>query len=97
MKMMHKDGVHEMDFSALDERFTKYYESKERVEVTWKPGFEDFTGYGCRTDGKKARFYVGKSTGWVPIYLQILRRDSFGGSALLSSAVKSVRGLNIYR
>ena len=95
-KQFHKNGK-EMDYSDLDERFEKFYDSGERVEVVWKDGYEDLTGYGCRTDGKKARFYVGKSTGWKPIFLQILRRDSSGGSAILSCAVESIRGLGIYR
>ena len=85
------------DYSALDKRFTLYYKSGERVEVTWKDGFEDYSGYGCRTEGKKARFYVGRSTGWKPIYLMILRIDSIGGTAILSEAVESIRGLNIYK
>ena len=93
---LHESG-HEMDYSELDQRFTPYYQSGERVEVEWKDGFEDFTGYGCRTDGMKARFYVGKSTGWKPIYLQILRRNSYGGVAILSSAVKSIKGLGLYK
>ena len=93
---LHESG-HEMDYSELDQRFTPYYQSGERVEVEWKDGFEDFTGYGCRTDGMKARFYVGKSTGWKPIYLQILRRNSCGGVAILSSAVKSIKGLGLYK
>jgi len=87
----------EKDLSDLDKRFTPYFDSGERVEVEWKEGYEDFTGYGCLTDGKKARFYVGRSTGWRPVYLQILRIDSTGGCAILSSAVKSIRGLGIYR
>jgi len=95
--MLHSDGLHEMDFSELDPRFTPYYESGERVEVVWKEGFEDLSGYGCRTDGKKARFYVGKSTGWKPIYLQILSTRSFGGQAILSCAVESIRGLHTYK
>jgi hypothetical protein len=57
-----------IDTSRLDPIFTPYYQSGERVEVTWKPGFEDYGGYGSRTEGHKARFYVGKSTGWKPIY-----------------------------
>ena len=85
-----------IDESELDPRFTEYHESGQRVEVTWKPGYEDFTGYGCRTDGRKARFYVGKSTGWVPIYLMILKRNSLGGAAILSGAVESIRGLPSY-
>ena len=85
------------DLSDLDERFTPYYNSGERVEVVNKEGFEDLGGYGARTDGKKARFYVGISTGWKPIYIQIYRRDSMGGQSILSCAVESVRGLGIYR
>ena len=81
----------------LDERFTEHYESQERIEVEWKEGFEDTTGYGSRTDGKKARFYVGKSTGIKPIYLEIFQRNSIGGVAILSCAVKSIRGLGTYK
>lgn len=83
--------------SELDDRFTQYYDTGERVEVEWLDGFEDYTGYGCRTEGKKGRFYVGKSTGWTPIYLTILRRNSFGGGGICSSGVKSIRGLGIYK
>lgn len=42
---------------------------KKRVEVT------------C-ADGEKTRFWVGKSTGWMPCHLEILRRDSSGGGAV---------------
>ena len=83
--------------SELDKRFDPYYDRQERVEVEWKSGCEDYTGYGCRSNGKKARFYVGKSTGCKPIYLQLLKRNSIGGCAILSFAVKSIRGLGIYK
>ena len=92
----HKSG-HKMDYSDLDKRFERFYNSGERVEVEWKDGFGDFSGYGGRTEGKKARFYVGKSTGWKPVYLQIDNRRSMGGQAILSCAVKSIRGLGIYK
>lgn len=85
-----------MDYSMIDKRFEKFYDIKERVEVTWKPGFEDYTGYGSRTEGRKARFYVGKSTGWKPIFIQIYSKRSIGGQAILSCAVESIRGLGIY-
>ena len=85
------------DLSELDERFTPFYNSGERVEVEWLEGYEDYTGYGARTDGKKARFYVGKSTGVKPVYLEIFNRNSVGGMAILSSAVKSIRGLGTYK
>jgi len=95
-KEFHKSGK-KMDYSDLDKRFDSYFESRERVEVEWKEGFGDDTGYGCKTDGKKARFYVGKSTGWRPVYLQIYSKRSFGGQSILSCAVKSIRGLGIYK
>ena len=87
----------ERDFSEIDERFTPYFLSGERIEVTYKPGYEDLTGYGARTNGRKARFYVGRSTGTKPIYLAILTRRSYGGAAILSKAVASIRGLGIFK
>lgn len=89
--------VKERDLFDLDKRFTPFYESGERIEVEWREGFEDLTGYGFRTDGMKARFYVGRSTGWKPVYLTILNRNSSGGGAILSSAVKSIRGLGTFK
>jgi len=86
----------ERDFSKLDKRFTSYFNSKERVEVVWKKGFGDYSGYGTRTEGKKARFYVGRSTGNQPIYLMLLNRNSIGGAGILSNAVESIKGLKIY-
>ena len=95
-KEYHESG-NKMDYSELDKRFDSYYQSGERVEVTWKEGYEDLTGYGAMTDGKKARFYVGRSTGWKPVYLMILRKNSYGGSAICSSGIESIRGLGIYK
>ena len=94
-KEIHYETGMEMDYSDLDPRFEKYFASKEWVEVVWKPGFEDYFGYGARTDGKKARFYVGMSGGWKPIYLQIYNKRSQGGAAILSEAVESIRGLGV--
>ena len=91
-KEFHSSG-NKMDYSEIDERFIPYYESGERVEVEWKEGMEDFGGYGARTEGRKARFYVGISTGWRPVFLQIYRKDSMGGQHILSSAVKSIKAV----
>ena len=91
-ELKHSTG-RDMDYSELDDRFIPFYDSGERVEVTWKDGYEDFSGYGARTGGKKARFYVGKSTGWKPIFLMILRCDSMGGGSIVSSAVDKIRGI----
>lgn len=81
------------DASELDKRFIPYYENGQRIEVTWLDGFEDYGGYGARANGKKARFTVGVSTGWKPVFLQVYSSRSFGGQAILSSAIKSIRGL----
>ena len=95
-KQTHKSGKN-MDYSELDHRFERFYDSGERVEVEWEDGFEDFGGYGSRTEGKKARFYVGLSIGWKPVFLQLDNKRSICGQPILSSVVKSVRGLGIFR
>ncbi len=43
--------------------------------------------------GEKERFWVGKSGGWVPVHLAILRRNSTGGAAVCGP-VKSVKVLS---
>ena len=43
--------------------------------------------------GEKMRFYVGKSTGWMPIHLAIARRDSTGGGGVVGQPFQSVRVL----
>ncbi len=73
-----------IDSSDLDPRFTRFYQNRERVEVNY-----DW--------GEKERFYVGKSTGWKPVYLAIKKRDSTGGEAILSRAITEIRPLSAYR
>lgn len=70
----------------LDPKLERFYKSGERVEVTY-------------TDGAKERFYVGKSTGWKPVYLEIKRRDSHGGGMIMlnDEAVQSIRGTGVYK
>ena len=85
------------DFSDLDKRYEKYYQSRERVEVELKEGWEMYMGYGCLTEGKKLRFYVGMSTGVRPVYLMILNRNSIGGVPVPKGGVKSIRGLGIFK
>lgn len=58
-----------IDNSHLVERFTRYYENRQRVKVFYK-------------DGTHESFYVGKSTGWKPIYLKIKTVNSAGGEAI---------------
>jgi len=64
-----------------------------RVEAINKPGHEDITGYGNRTNGIKNRFYIGRSTGWIPIYLEILTNRSFGCSSLYTGGGREFKYL----
>lgn len=41
--------------------------------------------------GERERFYVGKSTGWMPIHLQIARRNSSGGPGVVGAPFKEIR------
>jgi len=41
--------------------------------------------------GERRRFIVGKSTGWLPIHLEIARRDSSGGPAVTGAPFQSIR------
>lgn len=96
-------GVHRIIVKLWNEHTKKYYNSltydsyleqirdaRNRVEIEWKKGFEDYTGFGNRTNGKKQRCYIGKSTGWIPCYLVILKSNSCGGWALLDIAIKNI-------
>lgn len=76
---------HKLDKSDLDQRFTKYYKSGQRVEVTytWDSG-----------EIEKERFYVGKSTGWKPVYIGLKRMDSLGGEAIMSRSITNIKPLN---
>ena len=41
--------------------------------------------------GERRRFIVGKSCGWIPIHLEVKRRDSSGGCGVTGAPFKSVR------
>lgn len=71
-----------IDNSLLAEQFTPYYENKQRIEV--------------ETCGKKIRGYVGKTTGWKPVYILLLRSNSMGSSYTLRTDDKIVGTFNKY-
>lgn len=71
------------DTSDLDLKLTPYYTSKERVEVKTKYKTTE-------------RFYVGKSSGWKPVYIKIKKLNSLGGEAIYPGEVLTVKGLNKY-
>ena len=61
---------------------------RARVHVTYKDGFEDFTGY--TKDGLNVSMYIGRSTGTIKIPLHICSSRSIGGPALLTNLIKSI-------
>ncbi len=40
---------------------------------------------------EKRRFYIGKSTGWIPCHLEVLRSNSTGGGSVTGYPFKSFR------
>lgn len=70
----------------LDRRFVRYYESGERIKVTYKygkinPEIEVKTGT------------VGITTGWKPVFLLILTSRSLSSSWILDKSVKKIEVL----
>lgn len=47
--------------------------------------------------GERRRFIVGKSTGWMPCHLEISRRNSSGGPAVMGTPFRQVRDLGTSR
>lgn len=45
----------------------------------------------CEHYGERVRFYVGRSTGWMPGHLMIKTRRSTGGEMLSADSVRNVR------
>lgn len=45
----------------------------------------------CEHYGERVRFYVGKSTGWMPGHLMVKTRRSHGGEMLSADSVRDVR------
>lgn len=41
--------------------------------------------------GEKRRFIVGRSSGWLPVHLEVLRKDSAGGAPVSGIPFKSVK------
>jgi hypothetical protein len=42
------------------------------------------------SEGNKRRFWVGKSTGWIPCHIELARRDSSGGFPVYGAPFRSL-------
>lgn len=59
--------------------------SKERCPANLNPQLMGLEGKRVEVttpDGQRDRFWVGKSTGWLPVHLEIKTRRSHGGGAV---------------
>ena len=70
------------DSSELAKQFVPYFENGARIEVKF--------GYGATHLGTK-RGTVGITTGWKPVFLLMLRKDSVGSSWTLKECDEVVR------
>jgi len=73
-----------MEREISDATLRWYFDSQERVEITF-------------TYGEKTRCYIGRSVGRVPAWLMVKRRDSLGGYVVTPREIADIRGLGIYR
>lgn len=80
-KMIRCKGRNVMiDNSQLAPQFSIYYRTQQRIEVEF-----------CDENGKTydvKRGTIGKTTGWKPVYILMLRRDSISSPYTLGKADK---------
>tara|TARA_R110000868_G_scaffold375749_1_gene640424 strand:+ start:1170 stop:1613 length:444 start_codon:yes stop_codon:yes gene_type:complete len=79
---------------------------KRHAETGWRSESElipEFIGKeGQRVEivtssGNTERYYIGKSTGFIPCHLEIKRNDSTGGSAVWGYPFQSIKFLGVTR
>jgi hypothetical protein len=69
------------DYSDLAKNFIPFYENGRRVEVQFK-------------SGEIKRGTIGITTGWKPVFLLMLRKNSIGSSYTLCDNDKITKVLN---
>ena len=75
------EDIKRIEVFCFNDNTKKYYKQltyDHQIE-TWKNNHNRIERI---EEGYKQRFYIGKSTGWIPIYLEIKRDDSSGGFSL---------------
>ena len=66
---------------TYDSYLEQLKDNNNRVEITYNFGDEEET----------SRCYIGKSTGWIPCYLEIKKSNSTGGGGLLANCIKNIK------
>lgn len=83
------------DYELLLKRAQVYCQMfNERCNIELNPNLIGLEGKRIEVidrDGNRRRFIVGKSTGWMPIHLEIARRNCHGGPACDSRGYESIR------
>ena len=83
------------EYSALKDRAAAYCRrTAKRCPIELTPQLIGLEGRRVEVvdcDGQRRRFQVGKSTGWMPCHLEIARRNSGGGPAVMGAPFQSVR------
>lgn len=79
---------------------------KKHEETGWRSQSElipEFIGReGQRVEvvtswGETFRYYIGKSTGFIPCHLEVKRKDSSGGGSVCGYPFKSIKFLSTHR
>jgi len=94
-----KDNVKRIEVLLWNENTNKFYKSltydtklenhlRKYCQIENKKGYEDYSNYGSRTNGRFQRFYLGKSTGCIPCYLAVYKSNSPGGFAFMENCYK---------
>ena len=83
------EDIKKIEVYCWNENTKKFY-----IDLTYDHTLENWRKNHCRieriSDGMKERFYLGRSTGWIPIYLEIKRNDSTGGGSLWNKNLRVV-------
>jgi hypothetical protein len=72
----------------------KFEATKQRCPALLTPQLVGLEGKRVEMidcNGDTRRFYVGKSTGWLPVHLELSRKNSSGGPAVYGDLFKAVR------
>lgn len=88
-------AYHELEM-LRDVARTKHQETGWRSKTGLTPQLIGLEGKRVEVetaDGERKRFIVGKSTGWIPCHLEIMRSNSSGGGSVYGAPFKSVRVL----
>lgn len=76
-----KEQIRDIEVFCFNENTGKFYK-----DLTYNYNLELWKDRHYRiernADGFRERFYLGRSTGWIPIYLEIKTNRSIGGSSL---------------